>query len=193
MYCFWKIEGVNVLEHNNVIMVKPALIKKLALKEIFKEIAKEVTNKTIKTISFGNFLIVGAAGLAREKLVDAVADILELNPNALEVASKVISNVEDMVMGAVDVVDDIPVVRDMARGVLEGFKTVGKATSYPVNVFKEVIKNVSNTNNYKKIENPLILDFAEVENIIIENIIIRAPLAAAEGGCYSDCKYSQRY
>ncbi|MGI3136019.1 MAG: hypothetical protein ACN23H_00315 [Candidatus Phytoplasma vitis] len=61
-------------------------------------------------------------------------------------------------MGCVDVVDDVPVVRNLDRAGLEGWKTVSKAKSYPANVFEGIIKGVKNQ-DYKEVENPL--DLAE--------------------------------
>ncbi|WP_349401912.1 hypothetical protein PSOL_06950 [Candidatus Phytoplasma solani] len=73
----------------------------------------------MKDVSFGNFLITGASGIASEQLVNLVGDILEQNPDTLEAASAVISKVEDFIMSCTDVVDDIPVVNNLAKGSLE--------------------------------------------------------------------------
>ncbi|MGI3136021.1 MAG: hypothetical protein ACN23H_00325 [Candidatus Phytoplasma vitis] len=61
-------------------------------------------------------------------------------------------------MGCVDVVDDVPVVRNLARAGLEFGKTVSKAKSYPANVFEGIIKGAKNQ-DYTEVETPL--DLAE--------------------------------
>ncbi len=57
-------------------------------------------------------------------------------------------------MGCVDVVDDIPVVRNLEQVILEGWKTYSKTISYRVNIFNSVSKSVS-LQDYK-IENSII-------------------------------------
>ncbi|CAP18195.1 conserved hypothetical protein [Candidatus Phytoplasma mali] len=187
MYCFWKIrEDVNVLQHHDIskarhakgnlaVKFASAIIdkasdkvpsvkniknKKITIEKIMKKIAEKVSKKTINKLSFGNFLITGAAGVVSEKLADLVVDIFEKNnPAALEIASSYISNFEDVIMNVTDFVDDVPVARDLARGFFEFSKTINKANNYPVNVFKEVGKNLFNQDNYKKVKDPL--DFAD--------------------------------
>ncbi|WP_373402697.1 hypothetical protein [Candidatus Phytoplasma solani] len=175
MYCFWKIKEVDFLEHHNILEAEhfkinnPVLtiiyngipkIKNPTVKKLFEKIAQKITKKAIHTTAIGGFFISGISDLASEKLAKLVGDLLESNPDALAAASKIISGVEDVVMGSVDKVDNIPVVRELLRGTLEGFKTVGKATSYPANLFKGIITGATQQ-NYKEIENPLDL----MENI----------------------------
>ncbi|CAP18276.1 conserved hypothetical protein [Candidatus Phytoplasma mali] len=187
MYCFWKIrEDVNVLQHHDISKarhakgnlavefasaitdkasdkvpsVKNIKNKKITIKKIMTKIAEKVSKKTINKLSFGNFLITGAAGVVSEKLADLVVDIFEKNnPAALEIASSYISNFEDFAMNVTAVMDDVPVARDLLRGIWEGWETINKAKSYPVNVFNEVGKNLFNQDNYKKVKDPL--DFAD--------------------------------
>jgi hypothetical protein len=178
MYCFWKTPEVDLLQHNDIIKTqhfintnplfdyvdnfldkrKCTQNKPLTIKKIMKKIAEKVSGKAIKDLSAGNFLITGASGVASEKLVNYVGDILEKNPYALEAASKVIGGIEDIMMGCVDIVDDVPVVRNLAQAVLEFGKTCSKAKSYPVNICNEVGKSISQQ-DYKQIETPL--DLAE--------------------------------
>ncbi|CAP18619.1 hypothetical protein ATP_00432 [Candidatus Phytoplasma mali] len=185
MYCFWKIKDVDLLEHHDVskarhakgnlavkfasaiidkasdkvLSVKNIKNKKITIEKIMKKIAQKVSKKAIEKIPLGNFLITGAAGVVSEKLADLVIDIFEKNnPAALEIASSYISNFEDVIMNVTAVMDDVPVARDLARGFFEFGETINKAKSYPVNVFKELFKNLSNQNNYKKVNDPL--DFA---------------------------------
>ncbi|MGA0448067.1 MAG: hypothetical protein ACLTFB_01705 [Candidatus Phytoplasma pyri] len=179
MYCFWKIKDVDVLQHHDILKAihaqdNPALkltlkisgkisgieklIKKIAIEKIMKKIAQKVSKKAIEKMPLGKFVIAGTAGVATEKLVDVVVDILEENPAALEKASSFISFVEDGMMNVTAVVDDIPVAREIARGGLEAWETYQKAKSYPVNVFNEVGKNLFKQDNYKKVNDPL--DFA---------------------------------
>ncbi|AYJ01006.1 hypothetical protein CWO85_00415 [Candidatus Phytoplasma ziziphi] len=109
-----------------------------------KKIAKKVFGKSIKNLNVDNFVITGVSGVASENLTNLVGDILEQNPDALEVDSKIISIIEDFMMGCIDFVDDIPIVNNLAKAGLEGFKTFGKETIYPVNILNEVDKNVFN-------------------------------------------------
>ncbi|MEZ0180439.1 hypothetical protein ['Camptotheca acuminata' phytoplasma] len=136
------------------------------------------------------FLITGISGVISEQLTNVVGDILEENPDSLEAASKLISETEDCVMGVVDVVDDVPVVRNLVRvrSGLEFCKTVGKATSYPVNVFNEIGKNVLNGSNYKYIENPIYL----VENVSKGTILAVEGLAKATVNTGKDIFYGAK-
>ncbi|CAP18615.1 hypothetical protein ATP_00428 [Candidatus Phytoplasma mali] len=187
MYFFWKIrEDVNVLQHHDILKarhakkdnlavkfasaiidkasdkvpsVKNIKNKKITIKKIMKKIAQKVSKKAVKKISLGNFVITGAVEVVSEKLADLVIDIFEKNnPAALEMVSSHISKLEDFAMNVTDFVDDVPVARVLARGFFEFGETINKAKSYPVNVFKELFKNLSNQNNYKKVNDPL--DFA---------------------------------
>ncbi|MGA0447960.1 MAG: hypothetical protein ACLTFB_01135 [Candidatus Phytoplasma pyri] len=172
MYCFWKIKDVDVLQHYDILKAKHAKgsppinlmfkfkpLKNITIKAIMKKIAKKVSKKAVEKISLGNFLITGVAGVTSEKLANLVIDILEKDPDAFEKASSCISGFEDIAMNVTAVVDDVPVIRELTRSAWEGWKTFGKATSYPVNVFKEVGKNLLNQDNYKKVKDPL--DFTD--------------------------------
>ncbi|AYJ01551.1 hypothetical protein CWO85_00505 [Candidatus Phytoplasma ziziphi] len=194
MYCFWKTPEVDLLQHNDILKAEHAKnnenlgiyliwkipgLKKITTKNIMKKIAKKVSSKAIKDLSVGNFIITGFSELTSEKLTDRVGDILEQNPDALEVASTIISKLENFIMGCTDVVDDIPGVNNLAKGGLEGWKTVGKAKSYPANFLEGIIKGDKNQ-DYKEVENPL--DLAEN--------LAKGATGAVEGVAKGDCKYN---
>ncbi|MGA0448242.1 MAG: hypothetical protein ACLTFB_02635 [Candidatus Phytoplasma pyri] len=61
-------------------------------------------------------------------------------------------------MNVTTVADDIPVARDLLRGIFELSKTANKVNNYPINFFSDLGKNLFNQDNYKKVNDPL--DFA---------------------------------
>lgn len=202
MYCFWRMPEVNFLQHHDILKAKHAKntnpllqkiaeskkLKKFTIKEIMKKIAKKVTKKALKDVSFDNFLITGAAGVASEQLVNLVGDILEQNSDALEQASQAINWLENKIMSITDAVDDIPVVNNLAKGSLEALKTFGKATSYPVNIFNELGKNVFNENSYKEVENP----WDVAENIGKGAVIAVESVAKASVNTVKDVAYGTK-
>ncbi|MDV3198313.1 MAG: hypothetical protein Q8888_01455 [Vigna little leaf phytoplasma] len=108
----------------------------------------------IKISAVNDLLVAPVIDIASEKLVKQAINALESNPNYLETASKIISEVEDLIMDGVNIFDDIPIARNLARGGLELWKTTVKTTSYPTNLVKGIIKGTKQK-NYQEIQEPL--------------------------------------
>ncbi|CAM11861.1 hypothetical protein PA0527 [Candidatus Phytoplasma australiense] len=104
-------------------------------------------------MSAGNFVASGLNVVVNNRLSQLTADLVSNNLVVLE-NSQNIREIEYLFMGAIDIVDDVPIVRNVARSGLEVFKTFGKAVNYPTNFFEGVINGV-NDQNYKPIEIPL--------------------------------------
>ncbi|NWN46074.1 hypothetical protein [Candidatus Phytoplasma pruni] len=156
MYFFWKFDTPDKKPNSKSKLIKGShFLQTPAGKYIAKEIYKKLFKKVVKKVpSPEPFLLKvttsAAKDVAIEKVFAVIEKIIENEPNTLELVNQIIIPIEEVAMGTTDVVDDIPILRNVVGLGLEIYQTYSTVTDAPTEMLRKTEKNFnSGVNNFQ--------------------------------------------